>query len=60
MKYFHSFSEIKDGISMLSDREIILRAKQTPQKLKDSFQKLLRKLDKNGIKLNNKGKVIVE
>jgi hypothetical protein len=42
---------------MLTDQEIILRAKQTPQKLKDSYNKLLRKLDKNNIKLNNKGQV---
>ena len=57
MKYFHSFAEIKDGISMLNDQEIILKAKQTPQKLKDSYQKLLRKLDKLKIKLTNKGAV---
>jgi hypothetical protein len=57
LKYFHSFSEIKDGISMLNDKEIILRAKQTPQKLKDSYQKILKKLDKLNIKLNNKGMV---
>jgi hypothetical protein len=42
---------------MLNDQEIILRAKQTPQKLKDSYQKIIRKLDKYGIKLNSKGKI---
>ena len=37
LDYFHSFSEIKDGISNLTDKEIILKANETPSKLKDSL-----------------------
>jgi hypothetical protein len=55
--YFHSFSEIKDGISNLNDRDIILKAKETPQKLKDSFNTLMKKLEKYEIKLNSQGHI---
>ncbi len=55
--YFHSFSEIKDGISNLTDREIILKAKETPQKLKDSFNQLQKKLEKYEINLNSQGHI---
>lgn len=55
--YFHSFSEIKDGISNLNDRDIILKAKETPQKLKDSFNTLIKKLEKYEIKLNPQGHI---
>jgi hypothetical protein len=57
LKYFHSFAEIKDGISGLTDREIILKANETPQKLKDSFSVLMKKLEKNKIELDKGGKI---
>ena len=60
MKFFHSFADIKDGISKLSDREIILKANETPQKLKDSFNRLLKKLEKYDITLNDQGRIDYE
>jgi hypothetical protein len=57
LKFFHSFANIKDGISKLSDKEIILKANETPQKLKDSFNRLTKKLDKYEIQLNDQGKI---
>ncbi len=57
LDYFHSFAEIKDGISGLSDKEIILKANETPQKLKDSFKTMQKKLAKHDIQLNSEGKI---
>jgi hypothetical protein len=57
LDYFHSFAEIKDGISNLTDREIILKANETPSKLKDSFNILRKKLEKYEIELNSQGKI---
>jgi len=57
LDYFHSFSEIKDGISNLTDKEIILKANETPSKLKDSFNVLSKKLAKYEIELNSEGKI---
>ena len=42
LMYFHSFADIKDGISSLNDSKIIVKANKTPQKLKDSFNRLLK------------------
>jgi hypothetical protein len=57
MEFFNSFSHIRDGISRLSDKEIILQANESPKKLKDSMRTLLKKIEKLKIKLNPKGEV---
>jgi hypothetical protein len=57
MEFFNSFSHIRDGISRLSDKEIILQANESPKKLKDSMRTLLKKIEKLKIKLNSNGEV---
>ena len=57
MEFFNSFSHIRDGISRLSDKEIILQANESPKKLKDSMRTLMKKIEKLKIKLNSNGEV---
>jgi len=48
---------IKDGISQLSDKEIIQKANDTPKKLKESLRKLSKKCEKYNITLDRNGEV---
>ena len=57
MEFFNSFSHIKDGISRLNDKQIVLQANESPKKLKDSMKTFLKKIEKMNIKLNSKGEV---
>jgi hypothetical protein len=43
----------------MNDKEIILRAKETPQKLKDSYHKLIKKMEKMNVKLTPDGNVCI-
>lgn len=57
MEFYHSFAHIKDGISMMNDKDIVLKANESPKKLKDSMKQFLKKIEKMNIKLNPKGDV---
>lgn len=57
MDYFRAFSNIKDGISSLSDKEIFQQARETPNNLKESLRTLIKRLEKHDITLNQQGKV---
>ena len=60
MEFFNSFAYIKDGISRLGDKEIALKANESPKKLKDHMRTFLKKIEKMNIKLNEKGEVKIE
>ena len=57
LAFLNSFTHLKDGLSKLKDKEIILQANITPRKLKESMRNLMIKIEKLGIKLNSNGKV---
>lgn len=57
INYFNSFAEIKDGISSLNDKDILLNARSSPKRLKDNLDQLIKKLEKFKIKLNSQGKI---
>ena len=46
---------MSDGLSGLSDKEIWLKARLVPTKMKKYFRHLLKKLDKDGVKLDANG-----
>lgn len=57
MQFFDSFAYIRDGISRLGDKDIIIKANESPMKLKESMRKFMKKLEKLNITLNKEGQV---
>ena len=48
---------MKDGLTNLSDKDIIRKANETPKKLKDSLKQLLNKTEKFNLTLDDSGEV---
>jgi hypothetical protein len=57
LKIFHQRSHIHDGLKNLSDKEVIRKVREAPTKLKKSATSLLKKLKKNGVRLDDNGEV---
>ncbi len=57
LQIFHQRSHIHDGLKNLSDREVILKVREAPTKLKKSAQSLLKKLRRHSIRLDDNGDV---
>lgn len=57
MNIFHQRSHIHDGLKNLSDKEIILKVREAPTKLKQASQSFLKKLKNYGVKLHDNGEI---
>lgn len=57
MEIFHQRSHIHDGLKHLSEKEIILKVREAPTKLKSAAKSLLRKLRKHNVTLTPAGDV---
>lgn len=57
LQIFHQRSHIHDGLKNLSDKEVMLKVREGPNKLKKAATTLLKKLKKHGVRLNDKGEV---
>ena len=55
INYYHAVSEISDGLSNFPEKEILRLANNSTRRFKHHFSKLLKKLQKNNVKLNMKG-----
>lgn len=55
----HSISELKDGLANLTDQSLIVRAKESPIKLKMHLRKLIKKAENYKVKLNEKNELVI-
>ena len=57
LEIYHQRANIHDGLKHLSDRELILKVRESPTKLKRAADGFLKKLRKHGVELTEDGEV---